>query len=582
MSFKKLFYFFILTSLITFFVLKEKTPHTIFEAALAKPQSSEAAAFCSAISKLDDPKDAYEWGYITTVFSTQDDSNISCYIALAAHAGDEVEKRLKRYASKVFRTAKQDEIETLLRNGFDPDFDIKVGEQITPTDVYYSKRNGTKVVEVEETKFQHMSGKGGNQLQLSTGTKKVEVPRHQFLGSVSLPDGLKSRQEVALYLRAEGYPDNNFTMAKFYSAVYVKPLDIAVNNSNIALIETLLEYGADISASRWAEKPVITRRDAIIYPRLTLQQQDWSTLEQIIIKDDLDRFKTALATTHLNKMQLTAIIDSVFTHQSPKILATINSMEQFSFIYQQPDYLIRAYQTGNVDILNLMIDGGADLNALMSLRKLPTSFVHLSHHYEQFKDKDIKKTVADFMVAHAQENKSDELAQAIESHRYHWSPIHFAAIHEDSKLIEQLIEINPALIEHADNHGQTPLMLAVKYQRNDIIEKLLAQGADLTRLSKDGKTALMYAIDTRNERAVSTFLQNDATFTANNTANCIHLASYVKGAIRQQYFFPQLYYSPDNDAAIKERKRLMIINKAYLRIIEKLIVAEMEARQICQ
>lgn len=580
MSFKKFFWFLLLSSLVTYCSLKEKTPEAVFEDALEDPQGEEAAGFCTALTKLEILKDAYDQKDIAAVVSTQNDSNISCYIKQAVQAGGDVEKRLDRYAYKVFLSGKEDKIDAMLRNGLDPDLNMKNGEEVRPTDVYYSKRSGTRVIEVEKTGLRHSSGKGGNQMEMRTYKTTMEVPNHQFLGAVSIPDVLKSRKEVELYLRGKGYPARGFSIVNTYSPLYVSLLDVAIQESNISLIRTLLEYGADITKSRWAERPVIRRRDDVIYPLLTLQQQDWSTLDKIIIRDDVDGFKEALITANFDEAQLTTVIDSLFTHQSPKILAEIGQMERFNFIYQKPDYLVKAYQTGNVDILTFMLNGGADLNTQTSLRKLPKSFVHLSRYYDVFEDKDIKGSVGDFMIAHALGNKAYELAQAIESIRYHWSPIHSAAVQKNSDWLKQLLVADPTLIELSDDRGQTPLMLAVKYQRNYIAKILLEQGADATKVSKEGETAMMYAIDSRNEWVVKTLLQDDATFTSNKAGSCDHLSAYVKEVTRKEYFFPQLHYSPGRYSAKKERKRLMVLNRAYLGIIERMIDSNIKEREL--
>ncbi len=580
MSFKKIFWFLLFSSLITYFTLKEKTPEAVFEDALEDPQGEEAAAFCTVLTKLEVLKDAYQQEVIDAVISTQNGSNISCYIEQAVQAGGDVEKRLDRYAYKVFQSGKEDKIDAMLRNGLDPDLNIKNGEEISPSYVYYAKRSGTRVIEVEKTGLQHSSGKGGNQLAVRTYKTTMEVPNHQFLGAVDMPDVLKSRKEVELYLRGKGYPDRGFSIVNTYSPLYVSLLDVAIQENNIALIRKLLEYGADISKSRWAERPVVRRRDDVIYPLLTLQQQDWSTLEQIIIRDDVESFREYLSAATLNQAQLTAVIDSLFTHQSPNILAEVGGMDRFSFIYQQADYLVKAYQTGNVDILTLMLDGGADLNTPTSLRQLPKSFVHLSRYYDVFEDKDIKGSVGDFILAHALENKAYELAQAIESHWYHWSPIHYAAVQKNSDRLEQLLATDPTLMELSDDRGQTPLMLAIKYRRNYIAKILMDQGADVTKASKEGKTAMVYAIDSRNEWVVKTLLQDDSTFTSDTADSCDHLSAYVKEEDRKQYFFPQLHYSPGSYSSKKERKRLMVINSAYLGIIERMIASNIKEREL--
>lgn len=70
---------------------------------------------------------------------------------------------------------------------------------------------------------------------------------------------------------------------------------------------------------------------------------------------------------------------------------------------------------------------------------------------------------------------------------------------EDPKLLErvrQLVESEGADIEEQDSDGKSPLHLAIEWQDANVVEYLLAAGANVNSLTKDFKTAIVTAMKT--------------------------------------------------------------------------------------
>jgi len=72
-------------------------------------------------------------------------------------------------------------------------------------------------------------------------------------------------------------------------------------------------------------------------------------------------------------------------------------------------------------------------------------------------------------------------------------PIHQAAKAGDVQKVEQLLRENAALLEAKDDCGRTPLFWAAWYARLDIVECLVAKGANVNAADKDGNTILVAA-----------------------------------------------------------------------------------------
>ena len=73
------------------------------------------------------------------------------------------------------------------------------------------------------------------------------------------------------------------------------------------------------------------------------------------------------------------------------------------------------------------------------------------------------------------------------------SPFCMAIVKGDFETVKKLVSMG-ADVNKADGNGMTPLMFAARYNKVDILELLIAEGADLRAKNvKNGFTALKYA-----------------------------------------------------------------------------------------
>ena len=89
------------------------------------------------------------------------------------------------------------------------------------------------------------------------------------------------------------------------------------------------------------------------------------------------------------------------------------------------------------------------------------------------------------------------------------TPLHFAILHHRLDAAAFLLEQDSTLLNHADNKGLTPLMLACGIGDEELVFLLLQHDADLFSTFEGGWTALHYATAKGHEKCVELLLKAD-------------------------------------------------------------------------
>lgn len=141
--------------------------------------------------------------------------------------------------------------------------------------------------------------------------------------------------------------------------------------------------------------------------------------------------------------------------------------------------LDEAVENGNREIVQALLDAGADVNARNSRRQTPLM---------RLDEDGTARLVEDLVRAGAKVNLKDEDGD---------TALMLAASYSNAEVVQALVRAG-ARLDAANHEGRTAIMKAAEYGNLEIVEMLFDLGADINRQDKEGETALTLAQD--NER----------------------------------------------------------------------------------
>ena len=198
--------------------------------------------------------------------------------------------------------------------------------------------------------------------------------------------------------------------------------------------------------------------------------------------------------------------------------------------YTNPTPLITACEEGNVEIVELLLNEGADINKKDNFTDQTPLFAALhgskenrfslaKYIIEQGADiyavQGEKSTLYETLyVSEDDDEKTIEegfelfkyfLQQGVElsvNNNYE-SVLTYAAHYRNYNAVKYLIENEYFDVDSRDPSGNTALIIAVKYERVSVVELLLELGADQSLSDNDGKTAMDYALACQNTEIIN-------------------------------------------------------------------------------
>lgn len=130
-----------------------------------------------------------------------------------------------------------------------------------------------------------------------------------------------------------------------------------------------------------------------------------------------------------------------------------------------------AAREGNLDVLQALVQAGADIDKRNAMKETPIMLAALAGH---------TRLVEFLLSKEAQINHPG------------WTPLLYAATTGQNEIIKLLIE-NHAYIDSSSPNGSTPIMMAVRGGFQATVRLLLEEGADPTVKNENGENALMWA-----------------------------------------------------------------------------------------
>ena len=105
-------------------------------------------------------------------------------------------------------------------------------------------------------------------------------------------------------------------------------------------------------------------------------------------------------------------------------------------------------------------------------------------------------------------------------------PVHFAAETDQIRSIEILLQHCGESLDVANNNGETPLIKAAMKGKENIVKHLMANGAESSKATSNGETALHYAARNGHLKALKALLDNaDPEMTDKDGNTILHVAS---------------------------------------------------------
>ena len=98
--------------------------------------------------------------------------------------------------------------------------------------------------------------------------------------------------------------------------------------------------------------------------------------------------------------------------------------------------------------------------------------------------------------------------------------IHLACRLGVTDVVAEFLDKTPAAVRDLAADGKTPLFSAVTWGSTQVMELLLARGADVNVADKYGQTPLHWAVQTRGERAVEVLIEHGADMLATRADGC--------------------------------------------------------------
>lgn len=194
------------------------------------------------------------------------------------------------------------------------------------------------------------------------------------------------------------------------------------------------------------------------------------------------------------------LIDAAYEGDYSKILDCLNKGAKINFTDEYgKSALIYVVEKNDLNLVKLLVDRGANINLIPNLNfGMPAIITSAKYGYFP---------ISKYLI--------EKKANLNVRNKFGFSPLHFAALYNDTLLLEELLN-NGANYNDTTNNGETPLLIAAYNGSLQALNYLINVGVDINTSDKYGFTPLMVSCQFGHIDIVYSLIQNWAVVNVKN------------------------------------------------------------------
>jgi len=226
---------------------------------------------------------------------------------------------------------------------------------------------------------------------------------------------------------------------------------------------------------------------------------------------EMNRLKVMLKSKGSNDKKIVEqLANSIIRHDVAQANLILNKGADHNASYQGNPLLLIAVQENQIETINTMLFLGADPNNTVNFLKSKNANGKYTSTPLLLAVEQNKQKVVQALIERGKSNVDFAVSDPQSGEEQAWSPLRMAVIQGYNQIAAYLIQ-KKAKINLVYTRSQYTLLIdAARYNQSDALELLLNAGAKVNEVDARGMTALMWAADRDNLRAVQLLLENKA------------------------------------------------------------------------
>jgi len=226
---------------------------------------------------------------------------------------------------------------------------------------------------------------------------------------------------------------------------------------------------------------------------------------------EMNRLKVMLKSKGSNDKKIVEqLANSIIRHDVAQANLILNKGADHNASYQGNPLLLIAVQENQIETINTMLFLGADPNNTVNFLKSKNANGKYTSTPLLLAVEQNKQKVVQALIERGKSNVDFAVSDPQSGEEQAWSPLRMAVTQGYNQIAAYLIQ-KKAKINLVYTRSQYTLLIdAARYNQSDALELLLNAGAKVNEVDARGMTALMWAADRDNLRAVQLLLENKA------------------------------------------------------------------------